>query len=200
MFGVTFPWSSAAEVVAAWQRWAPAADRRLWSSLKLLAGSRHPSGPSVTVSGTWTGPRTGADAAVDGFIRETGARPLAHTAIATTYADAMRRYAGNGARASEAATSSIGSRPLAAGGIRTMLDQVVQASAVPGLVEGGVALDALGGAVGDLDPGGTAFPWRSALWTAQYTATFTDGLDPAPFDASVRGFRAAMRPAWGDAA
>jgi FAD/FMN-containing dehydrogenase len=200
MFSVRFPWSAAADVVAAWQRWAPAADRRLWSSLKLLAGSQHPSGPSVTVSGTWTGPRSGADAAVDGFIRDTGARSLAHTATATTYGDAMRRYAGTGARASEAATSSIGSRPLAGPEIRTLLDQVAKASAVRGLVEGGVALDALGGAVGDLGAGDTAFPWRSALWTAQYTATFTDGLDAAPFDAYVRGFRSALRPAWGDAA
>ncbi|GAA4744505.1 FAD-binding oxidoreductase [Amnibacterium soli] len=200
MFFVSFPWSAAADVVAAWQRWAPAADRRLWSSLKLLGGARHPSGPSVTVSGTWTGPKSGADASVDAFLHDTGARPLAHTATATTYGDAMRRYAGNGARVSEAATSSIGTRPLAAGDIRTLLDQVGKASTVPGLTEGGVALDALGGAVGDLGADDTAFPWRSALWTAQYTASFADGRDAAPFDAYVRGFRAALRPAWGDAA
>jgi hypothetical protein len=112
----------------------------------------------------------------------------------------MRRYAGTGARVSEAATSSIGSRRLAAGQIATLLDQVARASSVPGLTEGGVALDALGGAVADVGAGDTAFPWRSALWTAQYTATFADGTDPAPFDAYVRGFRAAMQPAWGTSA
>ena len=46
----------------------------------------------------------------------------------------------------------------------------------------------------------TAFPWRSALWTAQYTAASATAADPAPFDGFVRAFRAAMRPAWGDAA
>jgi FAD/FMN-containing dehydrogenase len=200
MFEVAFPWSAAAQVVAAWQRWAPGADRRLWSSLKLLAGSQHPGGPSISVSGTWTGPKTGADAAVDGFVRDTGATPLTHTARATTYGDAMRRYAGTGARVSEAATSSIGSRALTAAEIGALLDHVEQGSALSGMTEGGVALDALGGAVADPGAADTAFPWRSALWTAQYTATFGDGADPAPFDAYVRRFRSAMRPAWGDAA
>jgi FAD/FMN-containing dehydrogenase len=200
MFEVVFPWSAAAAVVAAWQRWAPDADRRLWSSLKLLGGSEHPSGPRVAVIGTWTGPRSGADASVDGFVRDTGATPLSHTATATSYGDAMRRFAGGAGRVSESATSSIGSRRLTDAQIATLLEQVQRASSVAGATETGVALDALGGAVGDLRPGDTAFPWRSALWTAQYTATFADGADPAPFDASVRAFRAAMRPAWGDAA
>jgi len=34
----------------------------------------------------------------------------------------------------------------------------------------------------------------------QYTATFANGVDPAPLDAYVRGFRAAMVPQWGDGA
>ncbi|WP_375386895.1 FAD-binding oxidoreductase [uncultured Amnibacterium sp.] len=200
MFEVVLPWSAAARVVDAWQRWAPVADRRLWSSLKLLGGSLHPSGPRVAVIGAWTGPKAGADASVDGFVRATGATPLAHTATATTYGDAMRRYAGGGQRVSEAATSSIGSRRLSAAEIATLVGQVERAQSVAGLTEGGVALDALGGAVAAVGASATAFPWRSALWTAQYTATFADGADPAPFDAYVRGFRAAMAPAWGTAA
>ena len=200
LFELTFPWSAAAGVVAAWQHWAPTADRKLWSSLKLLAGSQHTNGPVVIVVGTWTGAQTGADASVDAFIAATGATPLTHVASEHSYGDAMRANAGTGARISEAATSSIGSRTLSAAEIETLLGQVAHASTIAGLTEGGVSLDALGGAVGDLSAADTAFPWRSALWTAQYTATFTDGADPAPFDAYVRGFRTAMRPAWGDAA
>jgi FAD/FMN-containing dehydrogenase len=200
MFQVTFPWSAAAKVVAAWQRWAPKADPKLWSSLKLLGGSLHPSGPIVAVSGTWTGTKTGADASVDGFVTSTGATPLTHTATATTYGGAMRAYAGNGSRVSEAATSSIGSQLLSPAQIGTLVAQAAKASSVAGVTEGGVALDALGGAVGEVGTTDTAFPWRSALWTAQYTAAFADGADPAPFDAYVRGFRAAMEPAWGTSA
>ena len=200
IFDLRFPWSAAADVVAAWQRWAPGADRRLWSSLKLLGGAKHAGGPIVALTGTWTGPKTGADASVDGFIAATGATPLTHTATQQSYGDAMRTLAGSGARLSEAATSSLGSRLLSTAEIGTLVAQVARASSVAGLTEGGVSLDALGGAVGDVAPGDTAFPWRSALWVAQYTATFADGSDPAPFDAYVRGFRAAMQPAWGTAA
>ncbi|MDQ1605736.1 MAG: hypothetical protein QOJ18_103 [Microbacteriaceae bacterium] len=61
-------------------------------------------------------------------------------------------------------------------------------------------MDALGGAVGTLAPDATAFPHRKALMTVQYTATFPDGADPAPYDAYVRGFRAALVPKWANGA
>ena len=61
-------------------------------------------------------------------------------------------------------------------------------------------MDALGGAVAKIAPGATAFPYRAALASVQYTATFPDGTNPAPLDAYVRGFRAAMTPYWGDGA
>ncbi|MGN7192102.1 FAD-binding oxidoreductase [Curtobacterium sp. MCBA15_004] len=200
LFRITFPWSAAAAVVRAWQDWAPTADRRLWSTLKLLGGARHTGGPSVAVSGVWTGPESGADASVDGFIAATGVTPTQHTADETTYGEAMRRLAGKPVRVSEAATSSIGTAALTAAQIAVLVQQAERAGSVAGMVEGGVSLDALGGAVSDIGRTDTPFPWRSALCTVQYTAVFTDGTDSAPFDRYVRGFRSVMRPAWGDAA
>ncbi|WIB70754.1 FAD-binding protein [Curtobacterium sp. MCBD17_026] len=199
LFTITFAWSAAAAVVRAWQDWAPTADRELWSSLKLLNGSRH-TAPTVTVTGVWTGSKTGADASVDGFVRSTGAKPLAHTADELAYGAAMSALAGRPQRVSEAATSSIGSAKLSDAQIDVLVRQAAAAGDVTGNLEGGVALDALGGAVADVGAGDSAFPWRSALMTVQYTAVFADGADPAPFDAYVREFRKAMRPAWGDAA
>ena len=199
LFHLTFPWSAAAAVVRAWQDWAPTADRRLWSTLKLLAGTRHAS-PTVSVTGVWTGPKTGADATVDGFVRATGAKPLAHTAQQLTYGAAMVALAGRSQRVSEAATSSIGTRKLSDDQIDTLVRHAAAAGDVPGNREGGVALDALGGAVADVGRTDSAFPWRTALMTVQYTAVFADGADPGPFDAYVRGFRKAMRSAWGDGA
>jgi hypothetical protein len=61
-------------------------------------------------------------------------------------------------------------------------------------------MDALGGAVAELGAGETAFGHRGALMSVQYTATFEAGSNPAPLDAYVRGFRAAMVPHWGDGA
>jgi hypothetical protein len=199
LFDIVFPWSSAAAVVRAWQDWAPTADRQLWSTLKLLNGSRH-TAPTVTVTGVWTGSKTGADASVDGFVRATGATPSSHTARQMTYGDAMSALAGKPQRVSESATSSIGTTKLSDGQIDTLVQHAAAAGDVAGNREGGVSLDALGGVVSDVGRTDTAFPWRSALMTVQYTAVYADGSDPAPFDAYVRGFRKAMRPAWGDAA
>lgn len=199
LFTITFAWSAATAVVRAWQDWAPTADPELWSTLKLLNGSRH-TAPTVTVTGVWTGSKTGADTSVDGFIAATGAKPLAHTGQELTYGAAMSALAGKPQRVSEAATSSIGSTKLTDAQIDVLVAQAAAAGDVDGNLEGGVALDALGGVVADVGRTDSAFPWRSALMTVQYTAVFADGADPAPFDAYVRGFRRAMRPAWGDAA
>ncbi|ROP72542.1 FAD/FMN-containing dehydrogenase [Curtobacterium sp. PhB115] len=199
LFRITFAWSAAAAVVSAWQDWAPTADPKLWSTLKLLNGSRH-TAPTVTVTGVWTGSKAGADTSVDGFIDATGAKPLAHTAQQLTYGAAMSTLAGKAQRVSQSATSSIGRSKLTDAQIDVLVDRAAAAGDVDGNLEGGVALDALGGVVADIGRTDSAFPWRAALMTVQYTAVFADGADPAPFDAYVRGFRKAMRPAWGDAA
>lgn len=199
LFTISFPWSAAAAVVRAWQDWAPTADPKLWSTLKLLNGTRH-STPTVTVTGVWTGSKTGADASVDGFVQATGAKPLSHTGEVLTYGQAMADLAGKPQRVSESATSSIGTTKLTDAQITVLVQQAAAAGDVPGNREGGVALDALGGVVSDVRRTDSAFPWRSALMTVQYTAVYADGTDPAPFDAYVRGFRKAMEPAWGTGA
>ncbi|ROS77699.1 FAD/FMN-containing dehydrogenase [Curtobacterium sp. PhB130] len=196
---IVFPWSAAARVVRAWQAWAPKADPKLWSTLKLLGGSRH-STPTVTITGVWTGEKSGADTSVDGFIRSVGVTPTTHTATDMSYGTAMAKLGGGAQRVSQSATSSIGSAALTDSQIDLLVQHAAAASHVSGLTEGGVALDALGGVVSDVGRTDSAFPWRSALCTVQYTAAFRDGADPAPFDAYVRGFRKAMTPAWGSGA
>ncbi|MFS0728694.1 FAD-binding protein [Curtobacterium sp. 1P10AnD] len=199
LFELAFPASAAADVVRAWQDWAPTADDELWSTLKLLGGSRH-SSLSVTVTGVWTGSKTGADASVDGFVAATGATPTRHTAEQLSYGAAMSALAGKPQRVSEAATSSIGGTKLTDAQIDVLVQHAEAAGDVSGNLEGGVSLDALGGAVARIGRTDSAFPWRSALMTVQYTSVFADGTDPAPFDAYVRAFRKAMTPAWGSAA
>ena len=56
-FSMSWPWSDATDVVAAWQRWGPSAPAPLWSSCRLrwIPGT----GPSVSVSGAWSGPPSG---------------------------------------------------------------------------------------------------------------------------------------------
>ena len=54
LFSLSWPWSQAARVVAAWQSWAPHAPDALWSNLHLAAA---PGGrvPTVNVGGCYLG-------------------------------------------------------------------------------------------------------------------------------------------------
>lgn len=214
MFALAWPFASAAAVIAAWQDWAPTADPRLWSTLKLLNGPKFGSAPGLFVSGTWLGAPADLNSQLAPFFAAAGAPP-SNLRGTQTYRDAMMSYAGCAGiaiaqcttapggtlvRESFGATSHIAYEKLDAAGIRQVIDKVVAANNVPGVREAGVSMDALGGAVRQLAPGATAFPHRHALASVQYTATFPDGTDPAPLDAFVRGFRAAMTPYWGDGA
>ncbi|WP_202565766.1 FAD-binding oxidoreductase [Agreia sp. COWG] len=213
-FYLEWPWSSAAQVVAAWQSWAPSADNDLWSTLKLLGGGgSHPQGPGVSVSGTWIGEQ-GDDALaaqLEGLLSGVDAAPDTNQSFQHSYVDAMMNEAGcsgldiaqcntgpNGtlARESSSGSSNIGYVALDASGITDLVAQVEAAQQVPGLKEGGISMDALGGAVSTVAPDATAFVHRKALFSVQYTGTFVDGTDPSPIDTYVRGFRSAMTAHW----
>ena len=76
-----------------------------------------------------------------------GRDPARHTASATSYGAAMRGLAGSGARVSESATSSIGTTAAHRRPDRHDARAGRGGSSVSGMTEGGVSLDALGGAV-----------------------------------------------------
>jgi FAD/FMN-containing dehydrogenase len=211
-FYLRWPLSAAAEVVAAWQPWVTAAEPALWSTCK-LAGAPGSAG-RVVVAGTWIG-SPGALAGVLGRLTsQLGAVPTTRSSGRLSYLPAMLFEAGcadlglaachlppNGGleRQRFAATSHVLSAPLNAAAITTAVSQAGAASAVPGLVAGGLSLDSLGGAVSALAPGATAFGHRDALFSLQYTAVWRRG----PSDncaAYVRRFRTAMTPQVGNAA
>ena len=214
MFSLSWPFASAAAVIAAWQAWAPGADPRLWSTLKLLNGPKYGSNPGLFVSGTWLGPAAQLNAQFAPFFAAAGA-PASNLRGTHSYHDAMMSYAGCASipiaqcttapggsltRESFAATSHIANAPLSAAGIQQVIAKVIAAKSVPGVREAGISMDALGGAVAKVAPTATAYPHRNGLASIQYTATFPDGTNPASLDAYVRGFRAAMVTYWGDGA
>jgi FAD/FMN-containing dehydrogenase len=190
-----WPVSAATDVIGAWQHWAPEADQRLWSTLKALGGQTHPDGPTLLLSGTWTGPTSAFDAQLAGLLDHVPA-PSVRTSHVRGYRDQMLAFAGSGARESFGATSHVMYDELDSSGIADLLDQV-EAAQSSGLKEAGISMDALGGRVRDLAPGETAFVHREALATVQYTATFPPGRASAA-DGYVHGFRAAMVPHWGE--
>lgn len=206
-----WPAARATDVVAAWQPWVSAADSRLASSCKLLADA--PGTFTPMIAGTWVGPASALDAQLAPLIAAIGT-PTSNIVHSHTYAAAMLSEAGCSGkdaaactvsaltpakRQAFAATSSIADVHLAAAGISAAVTSVQTALSIPGIIEGGVSFDALGGAVGDLAADATSFGHRDAFATVQYTATYSSG-GPARFDTFVRGLRATMKPWLGDGA
>lgn len=209
-------WSftDAVPVILAWQEWAPDADPRLWSSLKLLSGGRH-AGPTIQLTATWIGPSAELDANLAGLHERSGVLPTANAVQPDrTYLDVMFSYAGCAAvsaaqcttgtdgllqREAFSATSHVPTDLLDGAGAAALTERCSLGQRLPGAKEVSVSLDALGGAVRDLHEE-TGFAHRDAYATVQYTATFEDSADPAPYDAFVRESRAAMESWWGTSA
>ena len=216
LFFLSWPWSQAARVIAAWQSWAPHAPDALWSNLHLSAAAGG-SVPSIQVGGTYLGSLSGAAAQLEKLYAAAGSHPSSPFMESTTWLHAMLVEAGCASltvnqchlptqnpagrlwRASEYAKSDLFTRPLSSHGIGTLLSGVEKfqrAGGAPG-AGGGIAFDALGGAVNRVAPGATAFVHRNALFQAQYTTTWPLGSASAAVarqHAWQQSFWQSMRP------
>ena len=88
--------------------------------------------------------------------------------------------------------------PLSTAGINTLLAGIVALQRVHGAAGGvgGIAFDALGGAVNRVKPAATAFVHRNALFGAQYTTDWTNGASSAGINnqhAWLRNYWSSMR-------
>ncbi|MEP7020772.1 MAG: FAD-binding protein, partial [Pseudonocardiales bacterium] len=205
-------WRRAAGVLAAWQALAPIAPDAVWSNCHLLsqAGSAT---PKVTIGVAALDARS-----AEAFILDLNARagaPASRYLRTLSYRSAMLLEAGCAdrttlqchlaasstggqlPRAPFAAKSAMFTRALPAAGISAVVAGVERRQANRSWAEGGVAFDALGGAVGRVAPAATAFPHRSALFSAQYTAAWTTADGPATVSGNLawlRAFHAAVQP------
>jgi FAD/FMN-containing dehydrogenase len=216
LFSMSWPWSQAARVIAAWQSWAPHAPDQLWSNVHLAAA---PGGstPTITVGGTYLGSAADAAAVIDQLWAKSGKPPHWSLSNPQPFLTAMLVEAGcssigyqachlpwyaSGGKLSqepEYAKSDFFTTPLSASGINTLLAQVASLQRVAGAAGGvgGIAFDSLGGAVNRVAPGATAFVHRTALFSAQYTTGWTNGAGGSGIAnqlAWLRRFWAAMRP------
>jgi len=183
VFYLSWPWSRAADVVGAWQSWAPDAPDALWSTLHLSAdfGGQ----PALSVSGTYVGSQTDLATQVAGLFRRAGAQPSVISITDESYLDAMLVEAGCAtiplgachtgaggqlARVPAFAKSDFFTKPLNRRGIRALLSGIEKLAVIRGAQGGGgsIAFDALGGAVNRVHPAATAFVHRDALFLAQY--------------------------------
>ncbi|MFC4531642.1 FAD-binding oxidoreductase [Sphaerisporangium dianthi] len=204
LFFLHWPWSRARKAVAAWQAWAPFAPDALWSNLHL---SQDPS-LDLQIGGVYVGPRAECERLLEPLIAKIGSEPSSRYLTRTSYQHAMMIEAGCSSRTVSqchrpgnlpgrtadgrfprdafGAKSHMAYRPLSASGVGTLVDRVAR----PG--RHAVLLDALGGAVGRVKPGATAFPHRAALFSVQYYAHMAGAA------AWLRGAHGAMAPHFGD--
>ena len=222
LFYLTWPWSAAADVISAWQDWAPFAPDELWSNMHLSAA---PGGvPQISVGGTYAGSTEDAQALLSRLYAAAGSQPDSAFVQSEGYLTCMLVEAGCASlsvpqchlpsqnpagvlgRPPEYAKSDFYAKPLSAAGIQTLLAQVELMQQVPGAegATGGVAFDAFGGAINRISKDATAFVHRDTLFLAQYTTSWTPapgskdaGAGTAPVASQLAwltSFRAAMRP------
>ncbi|MGH3249886.1 MAG: FAD-binding oxidoreductase, partial [Trebonia sp.] len=177
LFSLSWPWSQAARVVAAWQSWAPHAPDAMWSNLHLAAA---PGGrvPTVAVGGCFLGSVADAANLLNQLYAKVGSNPSGHflsypqSFLTAMLAEAgcsslgyqachLPWYASGGklSRQPQFAKSDYFTTPLSNAGINTLLAGIVALQRVHGAAGGvgGIAFDALGGAVNRVKAAATAF-------------------------------------------
>ena len=214
-FTLRWPFAAAADVLTGWQSTLTSSPDELWTTCHLLATTG--SIPTASVSGVLLGTPSELEPLVRALVRAVGAQPSSHSLRRRTYLDAMLLEAGCSDRpvaachaAGESPEGTLRRDAFVAGS--TLYDAPLPSSTVAdivgavaarqdaGLGVGGVGLDAWGGAVGRVPVTATAFPHRTTLLSAQWSASWsrTPGNGPEKANAeSLAALRAAGGPGIG---
>jgi FAD/FMN-containing dehydrogenase len=160
---VDFPPSSAVEVLAGWQSWIAAADRNTWGIVDLSVGG---SQPNCHVLATCPG---GGGAAMSDAIKSAVGvaasavqnKTFGHMDLVMYLAGGSSTSSPRGFVAGSDVISSVNS--AAAHAIATAIGQWPASAG-----QASVLIDPLGGAIGDVAPGDTAFPWRQQSAALQW--------------------------------
>jgi FAD/FMN-containing dehydrogenase len=194
---LVWPWARAADVLAAWQDWAPDLPDEMWAALRL---QKDASGPSVSVVAFALG---GHDDLADRLATLPEGRTR-HEIRTEPHHCTVRRFAGEtsgpGERPSYDVRSDFFARSMPAEAIGAAITTVENA---PDGVVASMAAVAMGGAVNRRPVHETAFVHRHHRFLAQYEASW-DPLDdastegPASADADAEDWlgaiHSAMRP------
>ncbi len=196
LFTLYWPWSQAANVVDAWQNWAPQAPDELWSNCVLEATSDKNAGPVVLANGVYVGDVSALNTLLQQLINRVGAAPSSRFASNSGLLDTMMVEAGcYGKTVSEChlpsqnpqgqlqrtaygAKADFFNSLLPRQAINSLVNAIAQRQAST-LGEGGIGLDAFGGAINRVAADATAFVHRDALFGAQYTANWNAGDPPS---------------------
>jgi hypothetical protein len=189
-FTLAYPWSQAAAAIDAWQRTLPGAPTTL--SYGRLRALRLPDGAlTLTASGHWYGSEAALRALLAPLV---AAGPTRQTLRRRTFAQAAlpddvslrdgRPVIADAPRFPNYQRSDFFAGPLPAPAIAALVAAIERWPGLGGRGhEGGVQLDALGGAVNRPAPGATAFVHRAQRMHCAYLS-FWGASDPAPMAAA----------------
>lgn len=205
LFTLNWPWGIAASIVDAWQNWAPQAADELWSNCLLIATGNKSASPAVRVNGVYAGPVAPLNALLRQLIARVGSAPSSSYVSAASLLDTMLDEAGcygktvdqchlpsqnpqgQLQRATYTSRSDFFSNLLPRQAIDAMLNAIERSQGSSAIANGGIGLDASGGAINRVPASATAFAHRSALFSAQYTANW-NASDPASVIAANRSW------------
>ena len=204
-YTVTFPWAQMAEVIPAFEGFAPHAPDELASICYMKSGS---GGPSIECYGQYLGPQAQLATLIKPLTAVSGAGA---TFGSSTYLAAQLNWAGCSgltidqchltgdtpggtlSRGSFVAKSDYVNAPLSAAAL-TAIATWLEKPQPAGFGFGSLQFDAYGGAINRVPAAATAFVHRNALMSAQYLAHFSTAANEAAAEAWLSGFYAAMRP------
>jgi hypothetical protein len=198
LFTLNWPWTVAANVVDAWQNWAPQAPNELWSNCLLLTSTS--TEPVVRANGVYVGAVASLEWLLQQLTGQVGSAPSSSYVSGVGLLETMMDEAGcYGMTVSEchlpsqnpqgqlqrdtfSAKSDYFNNALPRQGIDALVSAIAsrQNSSMPG----GIGLDAFGGAINRVAAGATAFVHRNALFSAQYSANWSASAPTSVITAS----------------
>ncbi|MGZ6286439.1 MAG: FAD-binding oxidoreductase, partial [Ktedonobacterales bacterium] len=196
LFTIGWPWRSASAVFDTWQTWAPQAPDELWSNFLLLATKNKSSGPIVRVNGVYVGSVASLNPLLQQLTSRISTAPTYSNVSGAGLLDTMLVEAGcygksvdechlpsqnpqgQLSRDTFGAKSDYFTATLPRPAIDALVSAVARRQASSILGEGGIGIDAFGGAINRVAPDATAFVHRNALFSAQYSASWNPN-DPA---------------------
>ncbi len=160
---VDFAPSSAARVLTGWQTWLAASDRNTWGLVDMSVGGSQANCHVLATCPAGSGPGV-----ADAIKSAVGVQPTGTEHKTLSHMDLVMYLAGGSSTSSPrgfvAGSDVIGTvNSAAAQAIVAALGKWPPASG-----RASVIVDTLSGAVGDIDPAGSAFPWRRQSAVAQW--------------------------------
>jgi FAD/FMN-containing dehydrogenase len=170
-----FPEGANAEAILGWHDWMQGADRAMWGMVNVTVG-----GGSKRCTVVLTTPAGDGQSRASALNAAVGVQPASSTTRMLSRMDLVHYFEG-GSQATQPRAFVAGS-DIIGGMTREAAESIVAATAAwpPHGGSATVVIESLSGAVTDLDPGDTAFPWRRQAACVQwYTEPSPDGIDTA---------------------